>query len=176
MTNFLKQSMNKTTLSRLSQILEKLMSMKVCAPFIEMVDPVRDNAPDYLTYVKEPMSLNEVKKRLKSGQYSTVEEFRRDVDLIWENAKTYNGDDTLLFYMAMEAKRRFAKKMDQFEKPLEIVWVEKFLKLTRILNRMLEHPPKEYFIPHEDPVAKDNSTKTTKTKETTVEEAETKAE
>ena len=135
--------MNKNILLRCSQLLEKLISWSVCFPFIEMVDPEKDGAPDYLDFVKEPMSLNEVKKRLKEGQYTTIDAFKRDVNLIWENAKTYNGDDTLLFYMAMEAKLWFEKKMKKIEIPSEVEWTEKFQKTTRVLYNMLAHPPKE---------------------------------
>ena len=135
--------MNKFTQVKCSQILERLISWDLCFPFVEMVDPEKDGAPDYLDFVKEPMSLNEVKKRLKEGHYNSIESFQRDVNLIWENAKIYNGDDTLLYYMAMEAKLWFEKRIKKIHVPNEVEWTEKFQKTTRILYHMLARPPKE---------------------------------
>ena len=120
--------MNKFTQVKCSQILERLISWDLCFPFVEMVDPEKDGAPDYLDFVKEPMSLNEVKKRLKEGHYNSIESFQRDVNLIWENAKIYNGDDTLLYYMAMEAKLWFEKRIKKIHVPNEVEWTEKFQK------------------------------------------------
>ena len=135
--------MNKNQTQKCTQILEKLMTWSICLPFIEMVDPEKDNAPDYFDFVKEPMSLNEVKRKLKSGLYTSTDEFSKDINLIWDNAKAYNGEDTLYTYMAMEAKLWFNKKMKKINTPNEIEWTEKMQKTTKIIYKMLANPPKE---------------------------------
>ena len=108
-----------------------------------MVDPVRDGAPDYLTVIKEPMALNEVKKKLNSDEYNSIKDWERDVNLIWQNAKTYNGDDTLFTHMAMEASMWFNEKMKKFPSTPEEEWTGKIQRTTKKLSEVLSHPPAE---------------------------------
>lgn len=125
------------------EITEKLINWPICSPFIEMVDPERDGAPDYFDYVKEPMALAEVKKKLTSNQYDSVQAWQRDIGLIWENAKTYNGDDTLFTHMAMEAALWFEQKMKRFPSTQEEDWTGKIQRTAKKLCDVLSHPPPE---------------------------------
>lgn len=45
---------------------------------------------DYPTLVKNPMDLGTVKSKLNDGQYLYVEDMIDDIQLIWDNCKTYN--------------------------------------------------------------------------------------
>ncbi|KAH0795045.1 Bromodomain containing protein [Histomonas meleagridis] len=108
-----------------------------------MVDPVRDGAPDYYEYIKKPMALNEIKKKLNADQYSDVEAFKSDVNLIWSNAILYNGEDSLFAYMSKEASLWFDKKMEGFPStPLE-EWFQKVQNTTRNIFEALCNPPTE---------------------------------
>ena len=49
--------------------------LKEARLFLEPVDPVKFNIPDYLTVIKRPMDLSTVEKSLAAQQYHTVEEF-----------------------------------------------------------------------------------------------------
>ncbi|XP_019054628.1 PREDICTED: ATPase family AAA domain-containing protein At1g05910 isoform X4 [Nelumbo nucifera] len=56
--------------------------------------PVMDeDAPNYHSIVQNPMDVATLLQRVDSGQYMTCSAFLLDVDLIWANAKAYNGDD-----------------------------------------------------------------------------------
>lgn len=67
--------------------------------FRESVDPVRYNVPDYYDVIKKPMDLSIVGKKLgaiggrreSKREYKTPLEFREDMELIWSNCRTYNG-------------------------------------------------------------------------------------
>lgn len=125
------------------EIIAKLINWPICSPFVEMVDPEKDGAPDYLEVIKNPMALNEVKKKLNSNSYANLQEWKDDVNLIWENAKTYNGEDTLFTHMAMEAKLWFQHKMDSFPSTPEEEWTRKIQKTAKKLYEVLSHPPAE---------------------------------
>ena len=125
------------------EITDKLINWPICSPFIEMVDPERDGAPDYFDYIKEPMALNEVKKKLTSNQYDSIASWERDVNLIWQNAKTYNGEDTLFAHMAMEASLWFNQKMKRFPSTQEEDWTGKIQRTAKKLLEVLSHPPAE---------------------------------
>ena len=129
--------------SKCLEIIEKLISWPICSPFIELVDPDRDGAPDYFDIIKQPMALNEVKKKLNGNDYATLKDWETDVNLIWENAKTYNGEETLFAHMAMEAKLWFEKKMKKFPSTPEEEWTRKIQKTVKKLLDVLSHPPPE---------------------------------
>ena len=108
-----------------------------------MIDPVRDGAPDYLDFVKEPMALAEVKRKLLQDEYHTVEDYKRDVNLIWSNAAAYNGEGTLFTDMAREAEYWFEKKMKKFPSSQAEEWTRKIQKTTEKFYKVLAHPPPE---------------------------------
>lgn len=134
-------SLSKFQREKCLKMIDKLISWPICSPFIEMVDPERDGAPDYFEYIKEPMSLNEVKSKLINKKYRDMKEFTHDVRLIWQNARTYNGEDTLFTHMAMEASIWFDKKIDHFPNTLEEEWVDKVQKIAFAFYDALAHPP-----------------------------------
>ena len=129
--------------SKCLEITDKLISWPICLPFIEMVDPERDGAPDYFDYIKNPMALDEVKKKLNNNEYESVQAWEHDVNLIWENAKKYNGEDTLFTHMAMEAALWFKDKMKRFPSTQEEDWTAKIQRTTKKLLEVLSHPPAE---------------------------------
>jgi hypothetical protein len=55
------------------QITKKLIDWPICSPFVQMVDPVRDGAPDYFDLIKEPMALTEVKRKLMANDYDSIQ-------------------------------------------------------------------------------------------------------
>ena len=141
--NFFAMSLSKFQSDKCLKLVEELMTWKICAPFIEMVDPNRDGAPDYFDIVKSPMALREVKNRILSKKYKDVSEFKRDMDLIWENARKYNGEDHLYAQFAMEASLWFERKMKHFPETLEEQWLTKFRKVAKKFYDALMHPPAE---------------------------------
>ncbi|KAF5828893.1 Bromodomain-containing protein [Dunaliella salina] len=79
---FLKECMN--------MIKRRLWSKRECSAFKEPVDPIKLNIPDYHTYIKHPMDVGTVKKKLDSGMYKSPLEVRDDVRLVWRNCAAYN--------------------------------------------------------------------------------------
>ncbi|GMH46103.1 hypothetical protein BSKO_14067 [Bryopsis sp. KO-2023] len=66
-------------------------------PFLEAVDPVALNIPDYFTVVSKPMDLGTISKKLEQDsargldrRYSTPMEFRDDMRQVWANCRAYN--------------------------------------------------------------------------------------
>ena len=48
------------------------------------------NLPDYPTVIKKPMDLSTVRKNIKTNKYTNIEEFLKDLQLIWDNCHLYN--------------------------------------------------------------------------------------
>jgi hypothetical protein len=125
------------------KLTDKMINWPICSPFIEMVDPERDGAPNYLDIVKKPMALAEVKRKLVNNEYDSVRSWESDVSLIWKNAHAYNGEDTLFTHLASEASLWFKRKMKKFASTQEEDWA---IKIQRVMKKFLDvllHPPTE---------------------------------
>ena len=103
-------------LRRCWNALKALMSSQMAVPFLEPVDPVRLNIPDYLTVVKNPMDLGTVKHMIERGDYETPIEFAEHVRLVFKNAMLYNKPDHLVYVWAQKLMEQFDKKFHSIEK------------------------------------------------------------
>ena len=128
---------------RCLKIIEKLMGLDICKPFIQMVDPEKDGASDYYDVISEGMALCEVKRRLESGEYEDLEGFKRDVNLIWQNAVEYNGIESYYAALAKEASLVFSKKMEDFPTSHKGEWLTKVQRAAKDFYETLCHPPSE---------------------------------
>lgn len=79
------------------------------------VSPVDANlVPDYYTVIKNPMCLNEVEKKLVSGEYKTPVDFFNDMNLVWQNAMIYNAAGTPVYNDAKFFENEFAKAWERY--------------------------------------------------------------
>ncbi|KAG1120028.1 hypothetical protein G6F42_012844 [Rhizopus arrhizus] len=74
-----------------SQTIKSLKKHKRAVAFLQPVDPVLFNIPDYFDVIKSPMDLGTVEKKLKADQYPTVAAFKADVQLVFQNCYLYNN-------------------------------------------------------------------------------------
>lgn len=96
-----------------SGVLKELTNKKHASfnyPFLEPVDPVALNCPTYFDYVKEPMDLGTVAKNLNNWKYRTLEEFERDVKLVFENCYKFNPEGTIVNMMGHRLYDIFVSK------------------------------------------------------------------
>lgn len=64
-------------------------------PFI---DPVpKDVYPQYYVVIKNPICMNQIEKKINKKQYQSLREYRQDVHLLCENARTFNDDGSQLY-------------------------------------------------------------------------------
>ena len=64
-------------------------------PFIKLVP--KTQYPDYYVIIKDPISMDMMKKKINKEEYQNLREFRNDIRLLCNNARTYNEDGSLLF-------------------------------------------------------------------------------
>ena len=55
---------------------------------------------DYPNVIKYPMDLSTLSKKFKEEKYTKVEEILDDIQLIWDNCKTYNPDNSWIHSIA----------------------------------------------------------------------------
>ncbi|KAH8880381.1 hypothetical protein GQ53DRAFT_813369 [Thozetella sp. PMI_491] len=79
----------------LYEALEKVLSelkahTEYSTPFLNRVN--KRDAPDYYNFIKQPMDLGTMTKKLKGLQYKSKTDFVTDLNLIWDNCLKYNQD------------------------------------------------------------------------------------
>jgi len=90
-------------------VLKKLTDHECSWIFMQPVDPVELNLPDYFDVIKTPMDLGSIKKRMENNCYKSISEFGSDVRLTFDNAISYNGDGSDVCKVAREMKGIFEK-------------------------------------------------------------------
>lgn len=60
--------------------------------------------PDYVDIIELPMHFSEMRKKIDSDQYTSLEEFRSDFDLVVGNCLKYFAEDTKFYKAAMKLK------------------------------------------------------------------------
>ena len=78
--------------------------------FMHPVDYKGLGLDDYPLIVKVPMDISTVKKKVKAGKYQESKEALVDIQLIWDNCRTYNIGDSVL------PTQPIAKQADIMEK------------------------------------------------------------
>lgn len=58
--------------------------------FLNPVDPVSMNIPNYFQIVKHPMDMSYAAKKLKEGGYSSAKQFENDMKLMFSNCYSFN--------------------------------------------------------------------------------------
>ena len=80
--------------------------------------PDKEVMPEYYTEIQNPIAMDTIKKRLKRKKYQTVEQFVKDLDLMFENAKRFNEDESQIYNIAVELQEETQKTAnEQISKP-----------------------------------------------------------
>ncbi|ORZ00685.1 SNF2 family N-terminal domain-domain-containing protein [Syncephalastrum racemosum] len=81
------------------------------ALFMDLVD--KRDYPIYYTMIKQPIALKMIKKRIHSSYYKTVSQCVADFHLMFDNARTFNEEGSLVYQDADELQRIFDSKIAQ---------------------------------------------------------------
>lgn len=68
--------------------------------------------PDYFMEIREPMAIDLIKRKSKRKKYQSVDHFMRDVNLMFNNAKSYNQPNSQIFMDAQDLQVEAAKLAD----------------------------------------------------------------
>ena len=88
-------------LSACKAALKDISKHKDAGAFLDPVDWKALDIPDYPTIIKRPMDLGTVMQRLQANEYASVADMADEVSLVWNNAMTYNMDDSWIYQSAV---------------------------------------------------------------------------
>ncbi|XP_056606177.1 polybromo 1, like isoform X1 [Triplophysa dalaica] len=86
-------------------------------PFLQL--PSRREYPDYYQQIKNPVSLQQIREKMKNGDYEGVEQMESDLSLMFENAKRYNMPNSTVYKRAhrlqqiMQLKKKEIRDEDE---------------------------------------------------------------
>jgi E1A/CREB-binding protein len=90
-------------------VLKRLIEHECSWIFMQPVDPVELNLPDYFEIIETPMDLGTIKKKMENNNYKLISEFVADVRLTFDNAIAYNGEGSDVCKVARDMKMTFEK-------------------------------------------------------------------
>jgi transcriptional activator SPT7 len=117
-------------------VTKKFINHSLAYPFLYPVD--KKLAPDYYDFIKKPMDLSTIQKKLDNNSYSSSKEWANDLMLIWKNAVDYNkSPNDLIHIVALVLKEKASKKIKIIPKNEKDLWYLKLLKAARAVEREL---------------------------------------
>ncbi|KAG4304595.1 hypothetical protein PORY_001988 [Pneumocystis oryctolagi] len=80
--------------------------------FLEL--PNKRIYPDYYILIKNPIALNKIKKRLDGFYYNSLDEFKADFHQMFENARTYNEEGSMIYEDANALEDELNRSIEKF--------------------------------------------------------------
>ncbi|XP_024838263.1 protein polybromo-1 isoform X23 [Bos indicus] len=91
----------------------------IAEPFFHL--PSKKKYPDYYQQIKTPISLQQIRTKLKNQEYETLDHLECDLNLMFENAKRYNVPNSAIYkrvlklQQVMQAKKKELARRDDIE-------------------------------------------------------------
>ncbi|XP_023403401.1 protein polybromo-1 isoform X3 [Loxodonta africana] len=91
----------------------------IAEPFFHL--PSKKKYPDYYQQIKLPISLQQIRTKLKNQEYETLDHLECDLNLMFENAKRYNVPNSAIYkrvlklQQVMQAKKKELARRDDIE-------------------------------------------------------------
>ena len=136
--------------SELKQDLVYMKMLSITNEFLKdpiavyFTDPISQDdefAAEYFDIIKHPMDLKTLKRNLMDNRYSSINEWAKDFNLIFENAITYNGEGNLISGSARYLQKKFSKKFNDLIYQNSQVFEAKLIELRNKLAILLSSPP-----------------------------------
>lgn len=74
--------------------------------------PDKAEYPEYFVEIKEPIALDSIKKKAKRKKYQSLEQFMKDLDLLFKNAMQFNQDGSEIYQDAKSLHAEAVKLLD----------------------------------------------------------------
>ncbi|KIW11041.1 hypothetical protein PV08_10340 [Exophiala spinifera] len=115
--------------ARIKAVLKGLRKQKDTAgnPKVRNFERLPDKAeyPAYFVAITDPIALDSIKKKSKRKKYQSLEQFMKDIDLLFNNAKHFNEEGSEIYNDAVELQAEAHKLLDiEKAKPDDVYLLE----------------------------------------------------
>ena len=94
------------------QIVSDIFKKEDAWIFLRPVDPLKDQCPDYMTVIRNPMDFGTIRKKI--SKYNSKSEFLSDCDLVFANCRIYNKPGTLPAVLCERVDAFLKQLIDQY--------------------------------------------------------------
>jgi hypothetical protein len=98
--------------------------------FSQPIDPECDSCPTYFQVVAHPMHLGTICAKLRKQEYDSVANWQEGVNLIWENAFTSPGHQSLVSLLARQLQGIFKELTIVITPDEKRDWLNKLAELA----------------------------------------------
>ncbi|KAK1233163.1 histone acetyltransferase [Marasmius sp. AFHP31] len=91
--------------------LRELQNHNQAWPFLKPVSA--EDVPDYHTVIKEPMDFSTMEHKLDNNQYTAVDDFVRDAQLVFNNCRLYNEEGSIYHKCANALEKVLKEQMKE---------------------------------------------------------------
>lgn len=79
--------------------------------------PTRKELPDYYQVISKPMDFDRINKKIETGRYTVMEELNDDMNLLVNNAQTYNEEGSEIYVSSETIGKLWKEQYDKFMNP-----------------------------------------------------------
>jgi hypothetical protein len=126
-----------------NKLLTELTKWPITAPFRMPVDPVRDGAANYRQIISNPMDFHTMKKKLTGSEYTSVQSFIDDIQLICDNAKKFNGAQSMFGLIGDDIMEEVHKQFSEKAATADEEWYKSLVKAVQALHEHVHQAPPE---------------------------------
>lgn len=74
-------------LNELVEFFKRIKEHRSSYLFLQNIEEIISQLPGYLEVVKQPIDLNKIESKMLDSKYNTLEEFKEDINLMFNNCK-----------------------------------------------------------------------------------------
>uniref|UniRef100_A0A1I8A439 Bromo domain-containing protein n=1 Tax=Steinernema glaseri TaxID=37863 RepID=A0A1I8A439_9BILA len=112
----------------LTEIVNEMKTLQGAENFIKAVNP--KIVPDYHTIIKKEIHLTMIRDRINANGYELRKEFLEDVRLMYDNARLYNGEHSIITDAAKRMFELATKRVAEHD--------DELMKLEKAINPLLD--------------------------------------
>lgn len=122
------------------QIMTKLIQHPITAIFHRSFDTT--NGPKGCTAIQSPYSLLNIQKRLVDSQFSSMSDWKNEIESCWNNALKYKDQNKNIFAAAEECQKIFNKLTKSTHDKSLKSWCDNIYELETLKLELDRHAPK----------------------------------
>lgn len=133
-------------LGRCLKVMDKLKRRKISELFIKPLDQVCDNLPaDYSQKIIKMIDLTIIRENLVNGIYNTVYDWKKDINVLWENCFNIFMNNDPQYLIAKELQETFNKLSELISDNPASDWESKLIILKDNFSTLSKNGPTSIF-------------------------------
>ena len=123
------------------KITKFLINSPGCSIFKTPVDPIQDNLVDYFDKIKSPQDLGTILERLSNGNYNSINNWKNDINLVFDNARKYFGPHSFITVLSNSMENKFNKIYSKIFFTSSENWMNEINNKFHKINRLMKSAP-----------------------------------